>query len=75
MRFNLYLEEEEISHIYNIINKNNIIEYLIKNNLDRGIYNTYLKNINIKYNKLIREDIREEIDNRFFLYYNIYILY
>ena len=57
------------------INKDNAVEYRIKNNLDLKIYNEYLYNIDIQRNELIREDIKEEINNRFFLYYNIYILY
>ena len=51
-----------------------MIKYLIKNKLDLKIYNEYLNDIDIKYNELTREDIREEIDNLFFLYYNICVL-
>ena len=52
-----------------------MIEYLIENQLDLKIYDEYSNNIDIKYNELIREDIREEIRDFFFFYYNIYILY
>ena len=61
MRFDFYFEKKEISRIYNIINKDNAIKYLIKNNLDRKIYNEYLNDINIKYNKLIRKDIKKKL--------------
>ena len=49
-------------------------EYLIENKFDLKIYNEYLNDIDIKYNELTREDIREEVDNLFFSYYNICIL-
>ena len=75
MRFDFYFEKKKIFRIRDIINKNNATEYLIKNNFDLKIYDEYLNDINIKHNKSMREDIKEEINNLFFVYYNIYVSY
>ena len=75
MKFNFYFEKKEISRICDVIDEDNAIKYLIKNNLDLKIYDEYLNDINIKHNELMRKDIKEKIDNLFFLYYNIYVSY
>ena len=75
MRFNLYFEKEKKIRMRDIIYKDNAIKYLIKINPDLKTCDEYLNDINIKYNKLTRKDIKKEIDNLFFLYYNIYVSY
>ena len=74
IKLNFYLAKKEISRIRDTINKDNTVDYLIENKSNLEIYNKYLNNIDIKYNELTREDIREEVDNLFFSYYSIYIL-
>ena len=73
-RLDFYFEKKEISYIRDIINRDNSIEYLNKNNLNLNTYNDYLNDIDIKYNKLIRKNIKKEVDDLLFLYYSIYIL-
>ena len=59
MRFDFYFKKKKISRIRDIINKDNAIKYLIKNNLDLKIYNEYLNDINIKHNESMRENIKK----------------
>ena len=66
-RFNFYFEKKKIFRIRDVIDKDNAIKYLIKNDLDLKIYDKYLNDINIKHNESMREDIKKEIDDFFFL--------
>ena len=65
-RFNFYFKKKKIFRIRNIINKDNAIKYLIKINFDLKIYDKYLNYISIKYNKLMKKDIRKKLDCLFF---------
>ena len=66
IRFNFYLKKKKISYIRDIINKDNAIKYLIKNNFDLKTYNEYLNDINIKHNELTRKNIKKKVNNLFF---------
>ena len=74
-RFDFYFKKKEISRIRDVINKDNAIKYLIKNDFDLKIYDEYLNDINSKHNKLIKKKHKKKIDNLFFFYHNIYVLY
>ena len=66
-RFDFYFKKKEISRMRDVINENNAIKYLIKNNFDLKIYDKYLNNINIKHNKLTKKDIKKSIIFSFFI--------